>query len=70
MLQNSPHYVLALLGAWKAGATVVPVNPMYKEREVAHVLQDAEAAALVCSDRAWEDRLRAARRPAAPCARC
>ncbi|WP_019355360.1 AMP-binding protein [Streptomyces sp. AA1529] len=60
MLQNSPHYVLALLGAWKAGATVVPVNPMYKEREVAHVLQDAEAAALVCSDRAWEDRLRAA----------
>ncbi|MEU2720596.1 AMP-binding protein [Streptomyces smyrnaeus] len=58
MLQNTPHYVLALLGAWKAGATVVPVNPMYKEREVAHVLQDAEAAALVCADRAW-DRLRA-----------
>lgn len=30
LLQNSPHFVLALLGAWKAGATVVPVNPMYK----------------------------------------
>ncbi|MFI8854519.1 AMP-binding protein [Streptomyces sp. NPDC053499] len=59
MLQNTPHYVLALLGAWKAGAIVVPVNPMYKEREVAHVLEDAEVAALVCSDRAWEDRLRA-----------
>ncbi|MFF6993976.1 class I adenylate-forming enzyme family protein [Streptomyces sp. NPDC008313] len=58
-LQNSPHFVLALLGAWKAGATVVPVNPMYKSAEVAHVLRDAEAAALVCSDRAWETYLRA-----------
>ncbi|UNT00901.1 AMP-binding protein [Streptomyces tubbatahanensis] len=59
MLQNTPHYVLALLGAWKAGGTVVPVNPMYKEREVAHVLADAEVSALVCSDLAWESRLRA-----------
>lgn len=30
LLQNSPHFVIALLGAWKAGAIVVPVNPMYK----------------------------------------
>ncbi|MGY1434746.1 class I adenylate-forming enzyme family protein [Streptomyces reniochalinae] len=59
MLQNTPHYVLALLGAWKAGGTVVPVNPMYKEGEVAHVLADAEVSALVCSDLAWESRLRA-----------
>lgn len=58
MLQNSPHFVLALLGAWKAGGTVVPVNPMYTAREVAHVLADAEAVALVCADRAWRDRLR------------
>lgn len=59
MLQNTPHFVLALLGAWKAGAVVVPVNPMYKGREVAHVLQDARVSALVCSDRAWEAFLRA-----------
>ncbi len=59
MLQNTPHYVLALLGAWKAGGVVVPVNPMYKEREVSHVLADAEVSALVCSDRAWERMLRA-----------
>lgn len=58
MLQNSPHFVLALLGAWKAGATVVPVNPMYKSGEVRHVLHDAEVTALVCSDRAWEAYLR------------
>ncbi|MFF8575369.1 class I adenylate-forming enzyme family protein [Streptomyces sp. NPDC015408] len=58
VLQNSPHFVLAVLGAWKAGAVVVPVNPMYKSGEVGHVLRDAEAAALVCSDRAWESYLR------------
>ncbi|HET6857618.1 MAG TPA: AMP-binding protein [Streptomyces sp.] len=58
MLQNTPHFVIALLGAWKAGATVVPVNPMYKSAEVAHVLADAEVSALVCSDRAWAAYLR------------
>ncbi|MFE1883442.1 class I adenylate-forming enzyme family protein [Streptomyces diastatochromogenes] len=58
LLQNSPHFVLAVLGAWKAGATVVPVNPMYKSGEVAHVLRDGEVAALVCTDRAWESYLR------------
>ena len=58
LLQNSPHFVLALLGAWKAGAIVVPVNPMYKSGEVAHVLRDGDVAALICSDRAWESYLR------------
>ncbi|WP_381563276.1 class I adenylate-forming enzyme family protein [Streptomyces eurythermus] len=58
LLQNSPHFALAVLGAWKAGATVVPVNPMYKSGEVAHVLRDGEVTALICSDRAWEGYLR------------
>ncbi|MDC2956404.1 AMP-binding protein [Streptomyces gilvifuscus] len=58
LLQNSPLFVLALLGAWKAGAIVVPVNPMYKSGEVGHVLRDAEVTALICADRAWESYLR------------
>lgn len=58
LLQNTPHFVIALLGAWKAGATVVPVNPMYKSGEVRHVLGDADVTALICSDRAWETYLR------------
>ncbi|MFB0615270.1 class I adenylate-forming enzyme family protein [Streptomyces sp. AGS-58] len=58
LLQNSPHFVLAVLGAWKAGATVVPVNPMYKAGEVGHVLRDGEVTALICSDRAWDAYLR------------
>ncbi|MEC4018565.1 class I adenylate-forming enzyme family protein [Streptomyces sp. H27-D2] len=58
MLQNSPHFVLALLGAWKAGGTVVPVNPMYKTHEVAHVLADAEVTAVVCAGHTWDAFLR------------
>ncbi|MDH6227704.1 MULTISPECIES: AMP-binding protein [Streptomyces] len=58
LLQNSPAFVLAVLGAWKAGAIVLPVNPMYKTGEVRHVLTDGEVKALVCSDRAWESYLR------------
>ncbi|MEV6951955.1 AMP-binding protein [Streptomyces sp. NPDC051183] len=53
MLQNTPHFVLAVLAAWKAGAVVVPLNPMYKSLEVGHVLRDSGAAALVCERGAW-----------------
>jgi malonyl-CoA/methylmalonyl-CoA synthetase len=32
--------VIALLGAWRLGAVVVPMSPTYTEREVAHVVRD------------------------------
>ncbi|MFE2140892.1 AMP-binding protein, partial [Streptomyces sp. NPDC059456] len=53
MLQNTPHFVLAVLAAWKAGAVVVPLNPMYKSGEVGHILRDSGAVALLCEGRAW-----------------
>ncbi|MFD5410349.1 class I adenylate-forming enzyme family protein [Streptomyces nojiriensis] len=53
MLQNTPHFVLAVLAAWKAGAVVVPLNPMYKSGEIGHILRDSGAAALVCDGGAW-----------------
>ncbi|MFZ3469292.1 class I adenylate-forming enzyme family protein [Streptomyces sp. 4.24] len=62
MLQNTPHFVLAVLAAWKAGAVVVPLNPMYKSAEAAHILSDSGAAALVCDARAWPAYLREAAR--------
>ncbi|MFD9334848.1 AMP-binding protein [Streptomyces sp. NPDC060028] len=62
MLQNTPHFVLAVLAAWKAGAVVVPLNPMYKSREVGHILRDSGAAALVCDGGAWAAYLREAAR--------
>ena len=39
-LQNVPQFVLALLGTWKAGGVVVPLNPMYRD-ELSHILTDA-----------------------------
>ncbi|MFE6837684.1 class I adenylate-forming enzyme family protein [Streptomyces sp. NPDC057705] len=65
MLQNTPHFVLAVLAAWKAGAVVVPLNPMYKSAEVRHVLRDSGAAALVCDGRAWTAYLAEAARESA-----
>jgi long-chain acyl-CoA synthetase len=58
MLQNVPQFVVALLAAWRAGGAVVPVNPMYKQGELAHILDDAGAAAIVCSETAWEGYVR------------
>ena len=46
-LQNTPVCVLAVLAVWKLGATVVPVNPMYKERELAHLLADSGSRVLI-----------------------
>ena len=49
-LQNNPAFVIGLLAAWKAGGAAVSVNPMYKSRELAYVLTDSGASALVCLD--------------------
>src|SRR5664280_756319 len=53
-LQNVPQFVLTLVAAWKLGGVVVPVNPMYRERELDLVLRDAGVSALVCSEAAWD----------------
>jgi long-chain acyl-CoA synthetase len=47
-LQNIPQFVVAALGAWKAGCIAVPVNPMSRHRELELILRDSGATALVC----------------------
>jgi len=34
LLPNCPQFMIAELGAWKAGATVLPLNPIYTESEL------------------------------------
>jgi long-chain acyl-CoA synthetase len=46
-LQNMPQFVMAVLGTWKLGGIVVPVNPMLRERELGFVLDDSGASVLV-----------------------
>src|SRR5262249_35981708 len=47
LLPNCPQFPIAELGAWKAGATVVPINPIYTERELEHALTRTGCEAVV-----------------------
>jgi long-chain acyl-CoA synthetase len=47
-LQNTPTFVLTVLATWKAGAIVVPVNPMLRGTELAHLLGDCDPRVFVC----------------------
>lgn len=46
-LPNCVEYVAAFFGAVGMGCIVVPVNPLLKSEEIAHILADAEAKALI-----------------------
>ncbi|MFD2366757.1 AMP-binding protein [Pseudoduganella sp. GCM10020061] len=47
MLPNVLQYPVALFGAFRAGCTVVNVNPQYTPRELEYQLNDAGASAIV-----------------------
>jgi malonyl-CoA/methylmalonyl-CoA synthetase len=49
---SSVDAVVANVGALRAGITVVPVNPVYTARELAHVVADVRPAAVVLDDAA------------------
>lgn len=54
-LQNVPQFAIALLAGWKAGGIVVPLNPMYRSRELTTILPDAAPTAVVSSEQGWRD---------------
>ena len=54
-LQNVPQYVIAMIATWKLGAIMVSINPMYKEQEVRHILNDSGAKGLVCLETLYRD---------------
>lgn len=49
-LPNVPQYPIAFYGALRAGAVVVPTNPLYTEREMEHQLNDSGAKVLIMLD--------------------
>jgi long-chain acyl-CoA synthetase len=51
MLPNVPYFPVCYYGALRAGATVVPMNVLLKEREVAFYLGDSQAKVLF----AWHE---------------
>src|SRR5579859_2860931 len=49
-LQNDPEFAVVQLGTWKRGAILVPLNPMFKEREIAYHLADSGAKVWIVLD--------------------
>ena len=47
LLPNCPQFFIAEFGAWKAGAVVVPLNPLYSERELELALTSTGASVAV-----------------------
>ena len=48
VLQNIPQFIIATVAGWKLGAVIVPINPMYREREISTVLADSGAIGVIC----------------------
>jgi len=48
MLPNTPEFVYTFYACQKLGAVAVPFNTMYKGKEIAHILMDSGAKAIVC----------------------
>lgn len=53
-LQNIPQYVIAFLALWKLGAIAVLMNPMYKERELRHLIEDSGARGILADDTLYQ----------------
>jgi long-chain acyl-CoA synthetase len=52
--QNNPQFLISQYAAWKRGAVIVPLNPMFKEKELEYHLNDSGAKVLVCLDALYE----------------
>ncbi len=58
LIENSIAFYVAYFGILQVGAVVVPLNTFLHERELAHIMHDAQPALLVCSS-AQSEKLRA-----------
>jgi len=53
VLPNTPQFVIAFYGALRAGAIVVPCNPLYTQPELQHQLADSGATVVVALSRLY-----------------
>lgn len=47
---NSPHFLIGLYGVMRAGATVIPVNPIYTADEMHYIMQNGDVKAIITLD--------------------
>ena len=53
-MQNAPQFVIAFFAILRANAVVVPVNPMNRSAELAHYVDDTDAAICICGQERFE----------------
>jgi acyl-CoA synthetase (AMP-forming)/AMP-acid ligase II len=50
LMQNCPQFVISFFGVLRAGGVVVALSPMFKQTELEHEINDAQAETLVSLD--------------------
>ncbi|HEY9239375.1 MAG TPA: AMP-binding protein, partial [Burkholderiaceae bacterium] len=48
-MQNCPQFAVAFYGILRAGAVVVPVNPMNRAEEFSHFITDPQTRVVICT---------------------
>ena len=54
-MQNSPQFVISYYAILAANAVIVPVNPMCKSAELAHVVNDSQSKAIIFGDELYNE---------------
>ena len=57
-LQNIPQFIIGQFGIWKSGGIIVPLNPMYREKELSYYFRDASVRVLVCMESLYGEMIR------------
>lgn len=47
--ENSPEFYIAYFAVWQAGGVVAPINTFLKERELTHIIDDAQPTFIITS---------------------
>ncbi|MET3576757.1 long-chain-fatty-acid--CoA ligase [Bhargavaea ullalensis] len=50
LLGNTPHFLISLYATMRLGATAVPVNPIYSPEEIAFIVNNSDAKAVIALD--------------------
>lgn len=50
LIGNTPHFLISLYATMRIGATAIPINPIYTPDEIAYIINNSEAKAVVALD--------------------
>lgn len=57
-LQNIPQFIIGQFAIWKCGGIIVPLNPMYREKELTYYFRDASVKVLLCMESLYGEMVR------------